>query len=125
MDIGVYCVYPIIYFFGKPKDIVASCTILESGVDGQGTLCLKYDNMEAVVIHSKITDSVMPSEIQGEKGSITIDNAVIPKKIAIHYRDGKIQNVSKSQKSDEMYYEAKEFIDLIKTRKNPVKYKFT
>ena len=36
MDIGVYCIEPIINLFGKPKSIKANGFMLESGVDGQG-----------------------------------------------------------------------------------------
>lgn len=117
MDIGVYCVYPIISFFGKPKEIMASGVMLESGVDGQGTVYLKYDDMEAVIIHSKITDSAVPSEIQGEKGSIVIDKISVPRKVMIHYRNGDIEDISQPQKKEDMYYEAKEFINLIKKGK--------
>jgi len=117
MDIGVYCVYPVISLFGKPKEIKACGTILESGVDGQGTVCLKYDDVEAVIIHSKITDSAIPSEIQGEKGSIVIDKVSVPQKVTIHYRNGDVEDISQPQKKEDMYYEAKEFLNLIKKGK--------
>ncbi len=117
MDIGVYCTYFVINLFGIPKDIIAIGTMLESGVDGQGTVCLKYDEMEAVIIHSKITDSAIPSEIQGESGSMVIDKISVPQKVAIHYRKDGVQNISRPQIEDDMYYEAAEFINLIKTGK--------
>lgn len=117
MDIGIYCVYPVISIFGRPKQVIACGTILESGVDGQGTLCLKYDNMEAEIIHSKITDSAISSEIQGEKGSIVIDKVCIPQQVRIHYRNGDIEDISQPQIQEEMYYEANEFMNLIKKGK--------
>lgn len=118
MDLGVYCAYPIISLFGNPINIMASCVMLETGVDGQGTVCLKYDDMEAVVIHSKITDSAIPSEIQGENGCIVIDKISVPQKVAIHYRNGKIEDISQPQIKEDMYYEAKEFINIIKKGKD-------
>lgn len=118
MDLGVYCVYAVISLFGNPNDIMANCVMLESGVDGQGTICLKYDNMEAVIIHSKITNSAIPSEIQGENGSIVIDRISMPQSVVIHYRDGKTEDISQPQKKENMYYEAKEFINLIKKGKD-------
>ncbi|HHX24159.1 MAG TPA: Gfo/Idh/MocA family oxidoreductase [Thermoanaerobacterales bacterium] len=117
MDIGVYCVYPVLYLFGEPKEIIASCLLLDSGVDGQGTVCLKYDDMEAVIIHSKITDSAMPSEFQGEQGSIVLNRIYIPKKAAIYYRNGTVEDISQYQRNEEMYYEVNEFINLIKNGK--------
>jgi len=117
MDLGVYCVYPVISLFGQPKEVAASCTMLESGVDGQGTVFLKYDEMEAVIIHSKMTDSAICSEIQGEKGSIVVDKISVPQQVKIHYRNGDIVDISQPQMQEEMYYEICEFINLIKKGK--------
>lgn len=117
MDIGVYCVYPIVNLFGNPNDTMANGIMLESGVDGQGTVCLKYDDMEAVIIHSKITDSTTPSEVQGENGSIVIDKIAVPQRVIIHYRNGDIEDISVPQIKEDMYYETKEFINLIKKGK--------
>lgn len=69
MDIGIYCLYPLIHLFGKPNDIYANGVILKSGVDGEGELILNYDNMDAIIIHSKISNSYLQSEIQGEEGT--------------------------------------------------------
>ncbi|MDI6618947.1 MAG: Gfo/Idh/MocA family oxidoreductase [Clostridiales bacterium] len=113
MDIGVYCIHPLIQLFGKPESIKANGLILESGADGEGSMILQYENMEGVIIYSKITDSCIPSEIQGETGSIIIDSVNTPKNIKIHYRNGKIENISVPQLEDSMYYEASEFINLM------------
>src|SRR5690606_34444908 len=72
MDLGMYCLYPMTVLFGQPKQIQASAVMLESGVDGEGTVLMKYDQLEAVAMYSKITNSMLPSEIQGENGSIII-----------------------------------------------------
>lgn len=117
MDIGVYCVYPAIALFGKPNKISANALLLESGVDGMGNICLQYDNMDAVIIHSKITDSSIPCEIQGEKGTIVIDKIHTPEKIKIIYRNGEIEDITQPQSNDTMFYEAEEFINLIKENK--------
>lgn len=117
MDIGIYCTYFIMSLFGVPKDVIATGEILGTGVDGQGTLCLQYDGMEGVVIHSKITDSVVSSEIQGEAGNMVINKISVPRNITIYYRGGNIQDISRPQIEDDMYYEAAEFINLIKAGK--------
>ena len=54
--------------------------------------------MEAVIIHSKITNSAIPSEIQGENGSIVIDRISMPQSVVIHYGDGKTEDISQPQK---------------------------
>jgi scyllo-inositol 2-dehydrogenase (NADP+) len=117
MDIGIYCLYPLIVLFGKPNKIQASGFMLGSGVDGQGSIVLTYDDMEAVVMYSKITESTMPSEIQGEAGSILIDRISTQENVKIQYRDGSVEDISRDQVSNGMYYEADEFIRLIKEGK--------
>lgn len=113
MDIGVYCLYPIMALFGRPSSIRANAVMLESGIDGEGSVCLQYDGMEAVAIHSKIADSGLPSEIQGEQGNIIIDKISTPEKVEIVYKGGQVEDITRDQTPDLMYYEAREFIDLI------------
>ncbi|WP_226659081.1 Gfo/Idh/MocA family protein [Pseudalkalibacillus hwajinpoensis] len=117
MDIGVYGVYPVVSMLGMPQSIKAEGVMLESGVDGEGSILLKYEDKEAVIMYSKITDSHLPSEIQGENGSILIDKIGSPMDVKIHYRDGSIEDLSQSQ-SHTMMYEAKEFIKLIQEGKS-------
>jgi scyllo-inositol 2-dehydrogenase (NADP+) len=117
MDIGVYGVYPVVSMLGMPQSIKAEGVMLESGVDGEGSILLGYEDKEAVIMFSKITDSHLPSEIQGENGSILIDKIGSPMDVKIHYRDGSIEDLSQSQ-SHTMMYEAKEFIELIQAGKD-------
>ncbi len=113
IDIGVYCIYPMVALFGKPQSVKASSYMLESGVDGEGSIILTYEEMDIVLMYSKITNSLIPSEIQGEDGNILIDQMNTPKKIEIAYRNGEREDVSVQQKEEAMYYEAKEFIETI------------
>jgi predicted dehydrogenase len=115
MDLGIYCLYPMVVLFGKPHHVKANGILLDTGVDGEGSILLDYEEMDAVVMYSKISNSYVPSEIQGEEGSIIIDKISSPEKVEIHYRDGNIEDISENQVSNTMYYEAKEFIELIKS----------
>jgi scyllo-inositol 2-dehydrogenase (NADP+) len=117
MDIGVYCLYPMVVLFGKPLNIKANSVMLESGVDGEGSIILDYGDMDAVVMYSKITNSYIPAEIQGEEGSIILDTIHTPQKVEIRYRDGRIEDITEAQPHHPMYYEAKEFIELIQNGK--------
>lgn len=114
MDIGVYCVYPMVQLFGRPGSIKASGHMLDSGVDGEGGILAHYKDMEGTVMFSKITNSYIPSEIQGENGSILIDKISEPEKVEIRYRDGRVEDISNLPEHHTMYYETKEFIELIK-----------
>jgi len=114
LDIGIYCLYPAVHLFGKPISISANGVILEDGgVDGTGSILLKYADMDAVITHSKVSNSKMPSEIQGELGNILIDRIGSPEKITLILRDGTVEEHVPIQDSFNMVYEAHEFISLI------------
>ncbi|MBS4198246.1 Gfo/Idh/MocA family oxidoreductase [Bacillus sp. FJAT-49732] len=117
MDLGIYCVYPLVVLFGEPKNVHANAVMLESGVDGSGSLILQYDDFEAVLTHSKIVNSFVPSEIQGEDGSIIIDEISTPENVEIRYRNGKSEKIGQTYTVPSMYYEIEEFINLIKSGK--------
>ncbi|RFU69867.1 gfo/Idh/MocA family oxidoreductase [Peribacillus saganii] len=118
MDIGIYCIYPVVMLLGRPEKILANGYLLESGADGQGSIIFSYKESEAIISHSKITNSVVPSEIQGENGSILIDKISDPKSVKIVYRDGTEEDITQSQAENTMVYEAMEFIELIKSGKH-------
>ncbi|OAB39698.1 oxidoreductase [Paenibacillus macquariensis subsp. macquariensis] len=113
MDLGIYCLYPMVALFGKPDNVHAVGVMLSSGVDGEGSMVMKYKDMDAVVMHSKITDSYLPAEIQGENGTMVIDKISQPYDVKIHYRDGTIEDISQPQLHESMYYEIQEFIRLL------------
>ena len=113
MDIGIYCIYPMVCLFGEPKEININAQMLESGVDGQGTGMFKYDDMDGIVMYSKISNSYLPSEIQGEEGSIIIDNIHNMGNITINYRNGNREVISAEQEEESMSAELREFISLI------------
>jgi scyllo-inositol 2-dehydrogenase (NADP+) len=114
MDLGIYCIYPMVVLFGKPDAIQGSGVMLESGVDGEGSILMAYKGMEAVIMHSKIANSYLPAEIQGEKGTIIINKINQPEKVEIFYKDGTVEDITRPQVSRTMLYEVREFIDLLK-----------
>lgn len=73
MDIGVYTVYPMVALFGRPLEVEAQGIVLSSGADGQGAVNFRYEGMNATVLYSKIANSSLPSEIQGEEGNLLLD----------------------------------------------------
>lgn len=115
MDLGVYCIYPLVTLFGKPESIEAVGILLSTGVDGEGSMVIRYNKMDAVIMHSKITDSNMPVEIQGENGTLVIDKISSPQDVKIHYSDGTIEDLNQPDAHKPMYYEINEFIRLVKS----------
>ncbi|MCC0648088.1 Gfo/Idh/MocA family protein [Clostridioides sp. ZZV15-6598] len=125
MDIGVYCIHPMVNLFGVPNCVKSFSHILKTGVDGEGLAIFQYDDMDAVVEYSKIADSYIPSEIQGEKGSIIIEKLNLFEKVVIRYKDGTEEDISVLKEKEEdkpreiegIYHELIEFITLINNNK--------
>ena len=114
-DIGVYTIYPMVVLFGRPQGIKAAGLKLSSGVDGEGSVVFSYPTMDAAVLYSKIANSSLPTEIQGEDGNILLDRINIISDVNIHYRDGRKEPLSKPAEKNEYYYEIKEFIDIVQS----------
>jgi predicted dehydrogenase len=121
MDIGIYTVYPMVVLFGRPQRIEASGIVLSSGVDGQGAVDFLYEGMNATVLYSKIADSALPTEIQGEEGNITADRINRISSVSYTPRPGAAsgkgpkpvaQDIGALTDKDEYYYEIAEFANL-------------
>lgn len=113
MDLGVYTIYPMVVLFGRPKKISAAGLKLFTGADGQGSVNFEYEGMDATVMYSKIADSSLPTEIQGEEGTITADRINIINKVTLKKRGGEETIISTPNPTHEYYFEVAEFIDLI------------
>ena len=116
-DIGVYPLHFALAMFGEPEEYVGSSYLLSSGVDGCGTILLKYSDKIGVISYSKITDERTPSEILGEKGSVVIDQVSNVKGITIKYRDGREEQIGVELYDNDMRYEIEEFLKVIKSGK--------
>ena len=122
MDIGVYTIYPLVALFGKPQSISAQGVVLSSGADGQGAVNMQYDGLNATVLYSKIANSQLPAEIQGEEGNILIDRIQTPVDVRFYPRQAPASGhekrvegelLSREESHNEYYYEIQEFIDMI------------
>ena len=113
MDIGVYCVHPLVSLFGMPASIQSSSIFLSNGFEGAGTVLLQYTDMQATLRYSKISDSYLPSQIQGEAATLLIDKIQDPQQLTLLFRDGHTENPNIPAVSNNMVYEAAEFARLI------------
>lgn len=117
MDLGVYCIAPVIHLVGEPKSVLKNNYLLSTGADGQGSMIFVYDEFEAVIMYSKIGDTFLPSEIQGEQGVIEIQKVSDPKHALLKYRNGETEDLTVEHQFDTMYYELEEFINTVKAGK--------
>lgn len=114
MDIGVYCVHPMVKLFGLPDKIMADVIKLRNGVDCAGMILAGYpDGMQVQLVYSKICNNYLPSQIMGEKGTLVIEGFPIIKKLSVHFNNGETKNFEPHYQENNMVYEAEEFIHLI------------
>lgn len=126
MDIGVYTVYPMVVLFGRPNKISASGVVLSTGTDGQGAVNFEYEGMNATILYSKIANSSLPTEIEGEDGNFMLDKINQINRVTWQARpvasSGKgpltpVEDISAITDKDEYYYEVAEFINLVQAGK--------
>lgn len=121
MDIGVYTIYPMVALFGRPEKIDAQGVVLASGVDGQGAVNFQYPGMNATVLYSKIADSKLPSEIEGEDGNILLDGIHIARQVDFIPRqpassgNSTAHSIGVELEKSAYYYEIAEFINLVES----------
>lgn len=75
MDINIYNIHFAIYLFGKPKKYTYFANVSEEGVDMSGTLVFQYDNFIATLIGAKDSASYGYACVQGDEGTITIEDS--------------------------------------------------
>ena len=122
MDIGCYCVHPLVALFGRPSSILAQSVRLSNGFEGAGTILAAYPQMQAELLYSKISNSKLSSEIQGENGSMLIEGINIPKKVTLCWNQGKQEQISFSFEEQDMCYELNAFAQMIYKEQSPKKW---
>lgn len=113
MDIGFYCLASAVALWGEPHSVQASASLLASGVDAHGVVVMNYGDFSVTLQHSKVSDSVLASEIQGEAGSLLIEKISECQKLSFIPRGGKAQELTQPQHINTMLYEAENFARLV------------
>jgi predicted dehydrogenase len=113
MDIGFYTLATAVALWGEPYSVHATASLLESGVDAHGSVQMNYGDFDVNLLHSKVSDSVIPSEIQGEAGSLVIEKISECQRITFIPRGGKPQDLTLPQHINTMLYEAEVFARLV------------
>ncbi len=113
MDLGVYCVYAAVDLFDMPNEIQASASFLKNGADGSGIAIFEYDNFSACLTYSKTGQSVAPTEIVGDSGSVIMETAVYYQDAYLVKDEKKTPLFDNVTKETLMGYEASAFCDFI------------
>ena len=91
MDMGVYSVEPIIYLLGAPETIAFASIFIDAQaqdithgpIDAAGTIMCTYPGAVATLHYSKLTQDFSPVQIEGERGTITLDSISMPSHMRI------------------------------------------
>lgn len=113
MDIGYYMLACAVALWGEPRSLSASASLLPSGVDGHGTVNLNYGDFDVTLSHSKVSQSLLSSEIQGEDGSLIIEKLSECQQVTLAARSGDKIILTAPQHKNTMLYEAGHFASLI------------
>ena len=113
MDLGVYCVYAAVDLFGMPKNIKATASFLKNGADGSGTAIFEYNDFCACLTYSKTGQSVAPTEIVGDSGSVIMETAVYYQDAYLVKEGSKTPLFDDVSKETLMGCEAEAFCDFI------------
>lgn len=119
MDIGVYPIHAMIALFGAPNSLCSKLIPLHTGVDGEGSILFDYGEMLGEITYSKITNSSLPCEIQGEAGNMLFDRITNMSHVEIQYRDGSREVLYDAAPDDEMRFEIQTFLQYANTRTLP------
>lgn len=111
MDIGIYCIHPVLELLGTPHTVQAQGYLLETGADGQAGVLLGYSEAQAVINYSKISTSYQPVELQGEDGTITIDHINHMHRVTLTRKNG-TEILWENNQEDSMVHEIKAFLKL-------------
>ena len=102
--------------WGEPDRVQASAPLLASGVDAHGVVVLSYADFDVTILHSKVSDSSLPSEIQGEAGALVIEKLSECQQLTFVPRGAEKQALSQPQHINTMLYEAAVFARLVEQR---------
>lgn len=113
-DLGVYPLSAAVDLFGAPGAVTGALVPIATGADGAGAAVLAYPGFAAQIAFSKIGISGRPSEIQGETGTLTIDEITQPRRVALTRLDGTTDERVIDADANNMVYEVERFARLIR-----------
>lgn len=119
MDLGIYCTELLLGLFGFPEKISGAAYFLPNSIDASGSLSLLYPDKTASIIFSKISQTNLLSEIQGEDACLLIDKISRPKKLTLIKRGSEPIYIDLSTGRHDMTYEIEDFIAQINGKKLP------
>ncbi len=118
-DLGVYPLSAAIELFGAPSRVLGATVAIATGADGAGAAVLDYDGFVAQIAFSKIGASRRPNEIQGELGTIEIDEITAPRRLVLDLFSGIREEIEIDGPDNNMRFEVARFAALVRGDADP------
>ncbi|WP_432375543.1 Gfo/Idh/MocA family protein [Lactiplantibacillus pentosus] len=118
-DLGVYLAYDAVGWFGMPEEVAYYPTLTRTGVDGKGVAILRYADFTVTLNVGKTSNSFLPSEINGARDAIVMDNPAELGQVTYQDNDGNAHNIGVAPDDNPMLAEARDFAAVIN---DPAKY---
>lgn len=116
VDLGVYPVYAALAWFGRPQNVYYFARKIVTGVDGIGTIILRYETFDVTIQTGKIGNSDLKSEIYFENGTLEL-NAVNAIEQAVFYdRTNNETVLPVTAQANPMVEEAADFAEVIENK---------
>ncbi len=112
-DLGVYPLHALVHLFGVPRAVQGVRIGIASGTDGLGSALAVYDGFVADIAWSKITDTALSSEIQGEEASLRIDAIDAPRCLELTPHGGVAETIRVEAPENVMVGEVERLRDAI------------
>ncbi len=84
----MYLAYDAVGWFGMPEEVAYYPTLIRTGVDGKGVAILRYADFTVTLNVGKTSNSFLPSEINGLRDAIVMDNPAELGQITYQDKDG-------------------------------------
>lgn len=114
MDIGVYAIHSCVMMFGEPDSVESKSFVFPNGMEGLGSAVLSYGDFTAEIVYSKIHDSVTPSYITGECGSVTVGKLSTGENVMLKMRGCEPVPLMSDRPSNNMVYELVDFVKAVR-----------
>jgi len=108
-DLGVYTIYDAVVLFGQPEDVSYTAEFLDSGIDGSGSLTLKYPDFDVNILIGKTKNSYLQSEIYFNKETLLMDSGGDITHVQLADENKNITTIPTDKSDNPMDSEAEEF----------------
>ena len=115
MDLGIYPIYTAVVLFGQPNESYYFARKIRTGVDGIGTIILRYEEFDITILVGKNATSGAEVEIYGRDETLIVDHVSnLSKARLLDSRTFEERKIQLDQvKENDMFYEAETFAKMI------------